>query len=108
MADSMIDFIVIVMKNWIKTNSFPLSMALFMAIVTTIFIIFSPALWTAIAPGIFTVVIVLWAMSMKAENDPVWFWKDKFQLDLLWIGLQMAFPVILIFALLLWALYSTM
>ena len=88
------------MKNWIKTNSFPLSMALFMAIVTTIFIIFSP--------GIFTVVIVLWAVSMKAEKDPVWFWKDKFQLDLLWIGLQMAFPVILIFALLLWALYSTM
>ena len=83
-------------------------MALFMAIVTTIFIIFSPGLWTAIAPGIFTVVIVLWAVSMKAEKDPAWFWKDKFQLDLLWIGLQMAFPVILIFALLLWALYSTM
>lgn len=83
-------------------------MALFMAIVTTIFILFSPALWTAIAPGIFTVGIVLWAMSMKAESDPVWFWQDKFQLDLLWIGLQMAFPVILIFALLLWALYSTM
>jgi len=106
MADSMIDFIVIIMKNWIKTNSLPLSMALFMAIVTTIFIVFSPALWTAIIPAIFTVGIVLWAVSMKAENDPVWFWQDEIQVELLWIGFKMALPIIVIFGWLLLVLSS--